>query len=146
MSLNSGVQIKSALYLSGSDTLPTAACIFAEASGTGSIQILWSPGSISSIFLNSVTDPSMKIAEREYVAAHSDRSLQQPSIHFRDFSDLSPSLRFPLCCGPLPQLNLLQKCVNGAIFNGTFQEFRFLEVGFTALEWAAKKGNMDIVT
>jgi len=126
MILNSGVQLTSALYPSGSATLPTTSSIFSEVSGTGSIQILWSPGSISSIFLNNVTDSSMTIAEREYLANHSDRSSQR-AIHFRNFSDLTPSMRFLVCCGPLPQLNIVQQCVNDAIFscNGTFHQLRF---------------------
>lgn len=145
MSLNSGVQLKSALYPSGSATLPTTAGIFSEVSGTGSIQILWRPGSINSIFLNNVTDSSMTIAEREYLAQHSDSSSQR-AIRFRDFSDLAPSLRFLVCCGPLPQLHLVQQCVNDAVFscNGTFHQLRFPEVGFTALELAAKKGHSTL--
>jgi len=88
----------------------------------------------------------MTIAEKEYFAKHSDHSSQR-AIHFRDFSELPPSLRFLVCCGPLPQLDLVQQCVNDAIIscNGTFHQLRFPEVGFTALEWAAKKGNLDIV-
>ena len=146
MSLNSGVEFKAAMYPSGSTELPTTAGIFSEVSGTGSVQICWCPGSIHSIHLNNVTDPSTTIAEREYASHHSDRSKQR-AIPFTDFSHLTPPMRFLVCCGPLPQLNLVQQCVNDAIIscNGTFNELRFPAVGFTALEWAAKKGNMDIV-
>lgn len=144
--LNSDVKVEPALYPSGRSTLPTTPGIFSEVSGTGSIQILWCPGSINSIFLNNLTDSSLTIAERECLAQFSDRS-SQGAIRFRDFSDLAPSLRFLVCCGPLPQLNIVQQCVNEAVIscNGTFHQLRFPVVGFTALEWAAKKGHVDIV-
>jgi hypothetical protein len=145
MSVQSGVQMKSVMYPSGSTTLPTFAGVFSEVSGSGSVKILWCPGSSNSIFISNVTDSSMTIAEKEH-SAHADNSSQR-AIHFRDFSELPPSLRFLVCCGPLPQLDLVQQCVNDAITscNGTFHQLRFPEVGFTALEWAAKKGNLDIV-
>jgi len=132
MSVQSGVQLKSVMYPSGSTTLPTFACMFTEVSGSGSVKIMWRPGSINTIFLNNVTDSSMTIAEKEYFAKHSDHSSQR-AIHFRDFSELPPSLRFLVCCGPLPQLDRVQQCVNDAIIscNGTFHQLRFLEVGFT---------------
>jgi len=140
-----GVTVKAAMYPSGSKALPTMTGMFSEVSGTGSVRILWCPGSVNTIYLNEVTDSTMTIAEKEYSASN-DRSSQR-EIHFRGFSDLSPTLRFLVCCGPLPQLDLVQQCVNEAIFscNGTFHQLKFPVVGFTALEWAAKKGNLDIV-
>ena len=145
MSMNSGVQMKAAMYPSGSATLPTTPGIFVEVSGSGSVRIMWRPGSINTIILNNATDSTMTIAEREYLAQY-DNSFQR-QIHFRDFSDLPPPLRFLVCCGPLPQLDLVQQCVDEAIVscNVAFHQLRFPVAGFTALEWAAKKGNRDIV-
>ena len=145
MSMNTGVKLKAAMYPSGSTTLPTVPGIFTEVSGSGSARIMWLPGSTNKILLNNATDPNLTIAEREYLAGH-DLSFQQ-QIPFNDFSELPPPLRFLVCCGPLPQLDLVQQCVNDAIVscNGTLHQLRFPLAGFTALEWAAKKGNLDIV-
>lgn len=129
----------------GSTTLPTVAGMFSEVSGSGSVRIMWRPGFINTIYLNDVTDSTMTIAEKEYSATN-DRSSQR-EIHFREFSDLTPELRFLVCCGPLPQLGLVQQCVDDAISscNGAIHQLKFPIVGFTPLEWAAKKGNLDIV-
>lgn len=146
MSMNSGVEFKAAMYPTGSTKLPTTPGIYVEVSGSGSVRIMWCPGSINTIFVNNATDSTMTIAEREYLAQY-DKSFQR-QIRFRDFSELPPPLRFLVCCGPLPKLDLVQQCVDDAIAssNGALDQLRFPVAGFTALEWAAKKGNRDIVT
>lgn len=145
ISMNLGVQMEAAMYPYGCATLPATPDMFVEVSGSGSVRIMWCPGSISAIILNNAADSTMTIGEREYSAIY-DLSFQR-QIHFRDFSDLPPPLRFLVCCGPLPQLDLVQQCVDDAIVscNGAFHQLRFPVAGFTALEWAAKKGNRDIV-
>jgi hypothetical protein len=64
-----------------------------------------------------------------------------------DMSNLDPIMRLCVSCGPIPNLELAQHTLDDALIhaNGSVPNLKMKWVGFTALEWAAKKGNMEIV-
>ena len=69
------------------------------------------------------------------------------TIFFKSLSNLKPILRFVITCGPLPDLDTakasLQDGLNIACSN--LENLRAPKVGFTAIEWAAKRGNRETV-
>jgi len=52
-----------------------------------------------------------------------------------------------VCCGPLPHIDVVKASISEALqcCGGQVYNLRVPVVGFSALEWAAKKGNIDIV-
>jgi hypothetical protein len=117
-----------------------------EASGIGTMGVMWNPGSTSFINMPN-TDAADFISGKVDLNDPNCQDLMKSKLSFTDFTDLHPIPRFLLCCGPLPQLDVAQDCVSEAIQcrGGQIGEVRAPNVGFTALEWAAKKGNRDIV-
>ena len=69
------------------------------------------------------------------------------TIKFRSMSELDPPIRFLLACGPLGDINVARGCIDEVIsmIGGDICKLRMKSVLFTPLEWAAKKGNFDIV-
>jgi ankyrin repeat protein len=68
-------------------------------------------------------------------------------IAFENISELVPPLRFLLTCGPLPDINIARSSLDDALrsVRGDITKIRMNAAGFTALEWAAKKGNGETV-
>eukprot|EP00980_Cylindrotheca_fusiformis_P026710 scaffold17050_cov79-Cylindrotheca_fusiformis.AAC.1 len=89
----------------------------------------------------------MKINRSDVAAGNVGGLVTERVVPFNDFSGLPPPLHFLVCCGPLPQLDIAQACVSDAIQQcyGNIGMVRATSGGFTALEWAAKNGNMEIV-
>ena len=56
-------------------------------------------------------------------------------------------MRFVITCGPLPDLEVAKSALPEALHlvRGDLRKLRAPNVGFTALEWAAKKGNLETV-
>jgi MYND finger/Ankyrin repeats (3 copies) len=135
--------------LSTPASMPSSPCILCEVSGTGSMAILWNQPGISSIFFPPF-DPSLSAAKSEMTVIATQRPEQiqrDATIRFLTFSHLSPRLRFVITCGPLPDLDVAKSSLDAALasVDGDVGKLRFDIVQFTALEWAAKKGNMEIV-
>ena len=139
-----GPKIVHGLYPSGSSALPPGPGMISEVSGIGMMSIFWNPGSISTINLTK-ENPADFLTGKIYETQAKD--LKNDTMPFKDFSELHPTVRFLICCGPLPQLEIARQCVLDAIrfCGGKINELRVPNLGFTALEWAAKKGNLDIV-
>jgi hypothetical protein len=66
---------------------------------------------------------------------------------FSYFRDFYPLWRFMLTCGPLPSLEIAKTCLYDALqlVGNDPTKLRVPDVQFTALEWAAKKGNKETV-
>jgi len=120
-----GAKVESSLYNYGAP-LPSRPAMISEVSGTGMLGVFWNPGSKSVINLIGAT-PS--------------------SVEFTHFSEIPPVLRFLVTCGPLPDLDVAKESLSDALYRvrGDIQQLRAPSVNFTALEWAAKKGNIDTV-
>lgn len=120
-------------------SLPTQSCMFSEVSGTGSVAIMWNPGQTSYISFIDVN------------AIVSGRATGPPSmddmVQFRSLQDLDPPTRFLVACGPLSDIEVARGCVDEvlAITRGNLAGLRMKMASFTALEWAAKKGNAATV-
>lgn len=135
----------------GDGLLPPGPSMISEVSGTGNIGIFWNPDGESFINLlpaSTLSGLANNLAEPQaFQSMANPEALTQNMQKFSSFSDLHPTQRFLLCCGPLPDLETAQQCCSEAIHlcEGRVDELRVPMVGFTALEWAAKKGNMEIV-
>ena len=68
-------------------------------------------------------------------------------IQFRNPLELEPPVRFLLACGPLANIGIARDCVDEVIrmTNGQLSKLRMQCVQFSPLDWAAKRGNADIV-
>jgi len=66
---------------------------------------------------------------------------------FEKLNDLPILERFLVSCGPLRDIQIAKKSLDEALWyvGGNLENLRIRACGFTALEWAAKKGNKDIV-
>jgi ankyrin repeat protein len=118
---------------------------------TGMMSILWNHPGMSIIFFPPF-DPSLSAAQSEMtMMAASQQSqdyfLREGTIRFMTFAQLPSRLRFVITCGPLPDIDVAKSSLDEALASvgGDVGKLRFDKVQFTALEWAAKKGNMDIV-
>merc|ERR1711862_997562 len=71
---------------------------------------------------------------------------QSQCFKFTDFSELPAPLRVLVCCGPLPHIEVAKAALPEALqlCGGQLYHLRVPVVGFSALEWAAKKGNYDM--
>lgn len=69
------------------------------------------------------------------------------SIHFRGINDLEPPIRFLMACGPLANIDAARNCVDQVVrmTGNKWESVRMKAVGFTPLEWAARRGNAEIV-
>mmetsp|Transcript_37409 Transcript_37409/g.81886 ORF Transcript_37409/g.81886 Transcript_37409/m.81886 type:complete len:674 (+) Transcript_37409:382-2403(+) len=133
-------------YMSQGNSAPTETCLISEASGTGSLGIMWNPCQLSFITLNkpnAVSGGSPHALEGESMQGINMENV----IPFRSISELDPPRRFLVACGPLPDISVARGCVDEAISmaGGDIAKLKMDVVNFTALEWAAKKGNADIV-
>jgi len=127
-----GVAMEPRLYQPGAvDEGPQ---LYTDATGCGSVAILWlGEGKASQIVYSS--------SSASGIGAPS-----QP-VAFTQFSDLSPAEELLVSCGPLPSLQRVQAALPRALAanGGNAASIRVRGAGFTALEWAARKGNLDIV-
>lgn len=143
-----GGKVQASQYQPGS-SLSSQPCGFSEVSGTGKMTILWNPDSMSLISFPALDQSSMHLNEISSMLSPAIGKPGNPleKILFRSLSDLQPILRFVITCGPLPDLGTakasLQDALNQAC--GNLENLRAPKVGFTALEWAAKKGNRETV-
>ena len=119
-------------------SLPTEPAMFSEASGTGTCGVMWNPGSTSMIHWSPYPSDLSNIGD---ALGHAQ------SFKFTDFSELPAPLRMLVCCGPLPHIDVVKAAISEALrcCGGQVYNLRVPVVGFSALEWAAKKGNIDIV-
>jgi hypothetical protein len=129
------VEIKAEVYKPRS-TLPTETAMISETSGIGSVGILWFPGQKSILTFTDMSHGTETLtnAVKDHIA-------------FANLSELAPPLRFLLTCGPLPDINIARNSLDDALsfVNGDITKIRMNAAGFTALEWAAKKGNGETV-
>lgn len=135
--------------LSEAASMPPSPCVLSEVSGTGMMSILWNYPGISTISFPPF-DPSLSASKSEMtmVATQTVAKIRREgTISFLMFSQLPPRLRFVITCGPLPDLDVAKSSLDEALASvgGHVDKLRFDKVQFTALEWAAKKGNMEIV-
>lgn len=119
--------------------LPTEPCAFSEVSFRGAVSIIWAgqnSGGAHVIRFASHIPSSLGLASTESV----DQS-------FQDLQELNVLVRFLLACGPLPNLDSAKALLDPALqlVGGDPTKLRILGAGFTALEWAAKKGNKATV-
>eukprot|EP00980_Cylindrotheca_fusiformis_P026631 scaffold16700_cov119-Cylindrotheca_fusiformis.AAC.1 len=140
--LDDGASCPVAERESESSSLPAPGNI-GDNSGLGSIAVVWNPG-----FTSCVHKRPMSIAETlRGPQRRPMNSVGDGIVEFNDLTDLPPTLRFLLCCSLLPQLDVAKACVSEAIqlCNGDIGKVRAPNLEFTALEWAAKRGNTEIV-
>ena len=140
-----GADVEPALYNYGSTTLPTQPSMISEVSGAGMASIFWNPNGESVI--NVSPDHAKLLSGGMGKAALEKFKASVITTKFSDLSDLDPLMRFLICCGPLPDIRIAKESLSDAlaIVNGDVRRMRFPVVGFTPLEWAAKKGNMETV-
>ena len=138
-------------------------CVMSETSGVGAMSIMWNPGAKSAL-LHWTFEQQQQ--HDEGVAADAKNT-----VTFEKVSDLEPSLQFLLSCGPLQDLELAQSTLDGVLASveraltesrrrspvpgqpplpnfgpdELITAVRAPSAGFTALEWAAKKGNLHVV-
>jgi hypothetical protein len=137
-SMKEGPEIKANLYKPRT-TLPTKRSLFSEVSGIGRLEVmLWSGGQGKNV-INFGAAPSL--------VAPQSGGLPESMIEFDDLSELDPLLRFLVTCGPLPDIEMAKGCVDDALrmVDGNVSMLRIKSAGFTALEWAAKKGTSPTV-
>lgn len=108
--------------------------LISEASGAGHLGIMWNPepGQVSIIMPH---NPGLALPNLDNM------------VKFRSMSELEAPLRFLLSCGPLGDIDVARGCVDEAIsmIGGDICKLKMQSVLFNPLEWAAKKGNIDIV-
>ena len=118
---------------SNTSRAPTQMGLISETSGAGTIGILYNP------------EPG----QTSHIIITGGGELPNPAntIKFRSMSELDPPIRFLLACGPLGDINVARGCIDEVIsmIGGDICKLRMKSVLFTPLEWAAKKGNFDIV-
>ena len=145
-----GPKIEGGLY-NGNGSLPPGPSMISEASGTGMLSVFWNPDGQSSITLLQNPESSGNASFDEIRAmsgiANNGEEMMRHIQQFKSFSDLHPTQRFLVCCGPLPHLETAKQCCSEAIrcCEGMIGELLVPQLGFTALEWASKKGNFEIV-
>ena len=120
-----------------SDGAGSESCLFSETSGAGSVGIMWNPGSISFI---TFTDTNATSGSRPSVDMND-------VIQFQELSELVAPVRFLLACGPVCDIDVARACVDEVISmtGGKIDKLRMKMANFSPLEWAAKKGNTEIV-
>ena len=120
-------------------SLPTKQCMFSEVSGIGSLSIFWSGTKGVPNFINHNSG--------HYPVADLSGATSNQMLKFEDLRELNPLWRFTLTCGPLPSLDTAKACLDEALkmVGGDPRKLRVESAGFTALEWAAKKGNKATV-
>jgi hypothetical protein len=114
-------------------TLPTKPSTFSEVSGIGKASIFWSATEGSPNFVMYGNDYASDAGEK---------------LQFDDLKELTPLMRFLLTCGPLPSLAIAKSSLDEAmqmVGGDPTSQLRMPGAGFTALEWAAKKGNKSTV-
>lgn len=137
--------------------------MFAEACGIGYLRILWSPRHPA---FNAISFRAFKSDTIFKISMNSMGGLNAPSaipeilqqmcseaepLAFRSFkhdlSDFDPVSRLCLACGPLSDLAMAKSIINDALrqVNGSVSDLKMKWVGFTPLEWAARKGHHEIV-
>jgi len=135
-------------YIPGS--LPQSSGVFLEVTGKGAISIFYNPSAMSFIAYSRLTrSTSASLMEIEAMGKHSNprQIVRESSLAFKTLEDLPPVMRFLLTCGPLPELNVAKSCLQEALdeVGGDLNKLRVPNIGFTALEWASKKGNLAAV-
>ena len=135
-------------------------CMFTEACGVGVLRILWHP--MDENVANVVTFKSMKndtIFKTETCGVQGGLSGQSADLSTlmvdadniktfnNELSNLDPIARLCLACGPLPDLEIAKRTLDDALLQaqGSVPNLKMHWVGFTPLEWAAKKGHLEIV-
>lgn len=121
---------------------------YSEVSGTGMMNIFWKPGGMSSIkfpYFDQSSAHMNEISSMLSPAGGSGNPLE--NIYFQSLSGLQPILRFVITCGPLSDLDTAKASLKDALNSacGNLENLRAPKAGFTALEWAAKKGNRETV-
>ncbi len=121
---------------------------YSEVSGIGMMTIFWNPGAMSSLSFPSFDQSSAHMNEISCMlspAGGSGNPLE--NIYFQSLSSLRPIVRFVITCGPLSDLDTAKASLQDALdlACGNLENLRAPKVGFTALEWAAKKGNRETV-
>lgn len=127
------------------------------------MSIMWNPGAKSALMHWTLEE----LREHDEGAAADTKT----TVTFETMSELEPSLQFLLSCGPLQDLELAQSTLDGVLAsveraltegrrrppkpgqpplpcfgpNELIIAVRVPSAGFTALEWAAKKGNLQVV-
>jgi Ankyrin repeats (3 copies)/MYND finger len=133
--INFGIDMKFELYKPGVLESSTETIVTSETTSIGSMGIIAIPGGKSFLNFNDGA-PSMS-------------QLMKPAtiLEFQTLEDLPILERFLVSCGPLADIRVAQKSLEGAlrVVGGNLENLRIRACGFTALEWAAKKGNKDIV-
>ena len=68
-------------------------------------------------------------------------------IQFQELSELVAPVRFLLACGPVCDIDVARACVDEVVSmtGGKIDKLRMKMANFSPLEWAAKKGNTEIV-
>jgi len=140
--------------------------LYFEASGFGYVLILYTPPSFFVAMTGHSPSSSNVVA---FTAMKKDKIFEVETSAYRyastsdlpnklleadetkafksDMSNLDPIMRLCLSCGPVPNLDLAQKTVDDALIcaQGSVSNLKMKWVGFTPLEWAAKKGHVQIV-
>lgn len=114
-----------------------------ETSLAGSTQLLLNLGPSSRITFMEQDPASMLQNVRE----DQTRQMIDNALEFRQLDDLPVLERFLVACGPFQDLAVAKSSLEGALskVNGNLHALRIRGGCFTALEWAAKKGSIDIV-
>jgi hypothetical protein len=115
----------------------TKPAIMSEDTTSGSIGIMINPGSTS----------LLTFTDHEGTRYFDGPSMLPNELEFNDLSELPAVERFLVACGPLPDIEVAQETVESALHmvGGDLEALRIRGGLYTALEWAAKKGNEDIV-
>jgi len=106
-----------------------------DATGVGSVALLHNPAGESRMMLLTQADMLRMLRAPK----------KQKELVFRQVTDLeSLPLQFLLSCGMRPNLPLAQSLLPAILDMGDITKLLLPGAGFTALDWAARKGNYEI--
>ena len=140
-----------------SATIHAGVNTFIEACGFGYLNMLYHSSGMTIIAFTAIQKDS--IFKTEALASHRFGTQDAAQIyqnllhadHSLSFdaamSNVEPILKLCLACGPVANLEIARTCVDAALAQaqGSLQNLKMNWMGFTPLEWAAKKGHKDIV-
>jgi hypothetical protein len=138
----SGDSIGADMYRPGSLESWTTPGIISETSAIGCLGIHLNPGRKTILTFR---DQALRMADIEVNVDPSD--VARRSLMFERLDDLPILERFLFSCEPLGDLRVARESVQGALLcvGDQLDNLRIRACGFTALDWAAKKGNKYIV-
>ena len=146
LAASKGPSVKHRIYKPRSK-LPTRASMFNETSGIGFASVFWSASTRPSFITFKKRPSFITFKKGDPGSALSSNPDDMERIEFNSVSELDPLNRFLVSCGPLPDFYAAKESLDDALASvgNHVHMLRVKASGFTALEWAAKKGNLETV-